>query len=453
MPRALSLLLLLAAAASAQPAALPPFDFGAADDLAETPPRDVRPTAARFAAFGGPSYIGVAWRGGLGLEADLAAGPLSLGLGGRLRVGGGGLYDEDADEAYDLVRLVRYLRFDPTPRLPLYARAGPLEGLTLGTGHLVRSFQTTSAWDERTVGAEAAVHLPFVRVMGFADDVRLGGVAGGRVEIAPFEQALSPALQAVEIGATAVTDLGLPADTATTAVSLDARFAVWRIGDFALAPFASYARFTEYGSGVGGGVELASRDLAGFGRLGAAVGFFQSGEGFIPNHFNAFYSVNNLDARVWNADAFFARRGFQPADSVSLATAAGGFSLAFALRALVFNAFELASYVRRDYSEDDLTEGSFRLAFAPGGGDPFRFVFEVQRQGRTSFFDLFSDFEDQNVLVFHLDYALPGPAWLTIRSRYGYTRVADGPASDGSRARYLVERRFEPFVGVRVVLQ
>ena len=46
--------------------------------------------------------------------------------------------------------------------------------------------------------------------------------------------------------------------------------------------------------------------------------------------------------------------------------------------------------------------------------------------------------------------ALAGPARLFLRSRYGYTRVADGP---DSTERYLVERRFEPFVGVRLHLQ
>ncbi len=451
--------LLLATAASAQPTDRAPFDFGAADDPTEMPPRDIRPAGARFAAFGGPSYIGVAWRGGVGLEADLAAGPVSLGLGGPLRVGNG-RYEEDFDETYDLLRLVRYARLDPTPRLPVYARVGPLEHLTLGTGDLVRSFRTTADWDERTVGAEAAVKLPFLRVMGFADDLRLGGIAeatrpggvvAGRIELAPFEYALSPTLRAFEIGATAVTDRSLPADTATAAVGLDARLAVWGIGDFTLSPFASYARYLEHGDGFGGGVEFASRDLAGFGRLGATVGFVQSGAGFIPGHFNAFYSLSNPEAHIWQAEQFYENRQvFAAADTTALAEAAGGFSLTFALRALVFNAFELVAYARRDFSGDALSEGTLRLVFSPGSGDPFRFVFEMQRQGRAGFWNLFSELQDQNLLVFHLDYALPGPAWLTIRSRYGYGRERDGP---GGERRYLVERRFEPFVGVRVVLQ
>ncbi|MEM1043632.1 MAG: hypothetical protein AAGI91_13510 [Bacteroidota bacterium] len=435
-------------AASAQPAALSPFAFGAADDPLEMPVRDARPRVARLMALTGPSYIGVSWRGGIGLEADLAAGPLSLGIGGRLRVSDG-LYEEDFDDTYDLLRLVRYARLDPTPRLPVYARVGPVRQLTLGPGHLVRAFQTTSAWDHRTVGLETAVQLPFVRVMGVADDVRLNGLVGGRGEIRPFERALSPFLQSVTVGATAVTDLRLPADTATTAFAVDARLALWQIGDFALSPYASYARFTEYGSGYGGGVEFASRDLAGFGRLGAAVGFSQSGERFIPGYFNAFYALSNPGARILDDEAFFASGSPVPVGT-PLDEAAGGFALNVGLHALVFNSFEFAGYVQRDFSGDDLTESTVRLAFAPGGGDPLRFVFEVQQQGRSGFFDLFTEYEAQNVLVFHLDYALPGPAWLVLRSRYGYERLEDGP--DGE-ARYLVERRFEPFVGVRVALQ
>src|SRR5690606_15775675 len=83
----------------------------------------------------------------------------------------------------------------------------------------------------------------------------------------------------------------------------------------------------------------------------------------------------------------------------------------------------------------------------PPRGERFRFVFAVQRQGRTTFWSLFGDFRDQNVLVFHLDYALSDLARLFVRSRYGFRRVADAP--DGT-ARYLVERRFEPLVGLRV---
>ncbi len=441
------LLALLPAAASAQPYGTSPFDFGSADSPLEVLPRTVQTTALHLDAFGGPSYIGVRWRTGFGIEAEAASGQFALGLSGRLRVGDSGIYDPDTDETYDLARLVRYARFNPTPSLPVYARVGPLSNVTLGSGHLVHSFQTITAWNERTVGAEVAVQLPFVRLAGFTDDVRLDGLVGGRAVIAPLRGVATPRLRSLEIAASALTDLALPSDLTTTAFNLDARFALLRLGDFALTPFASYARFTEYGEGFGVGAEFASGELVGLGRAGVTLALFQSGEQFIPGYFNAFYSVSNPEARIWDANAYYRDRTTDLTAGTPLAAAQGGTSVYLGLRALVFGAFELATYVRRDYSGDPLSEAGLRLILSPGGGDPFRLIFDVQRQGRTSFWSLFGDFRDQNTLTFHLDYTLTGPARLFIRSRYGYTRVADGP--DGME-RYLVERRFEPFVGVRL---
>ena len=443
------LLLVVPVLVSAQPVPVSPFDFGSGDNPTEIITRTARGTAFRVDGFGGPSYIGVRWRTGFGIDADAAAGPLSVGLSGRLRIGDSGIYDPDVDETYDLLRLLRYARLDPTTTLPVYARIGPLANASLRTGHLVHSFQTSTAWDERTVGAEVAAHFPFVRLAAFADDVRLGGVVGGSATAFPFRQAAGPQLRSLQIGAAAVTDLRLPSDLAPTALSLDARFAALRVGDFALSPFATYARYLEYGSGFGAGAEFASEELIGLGRVGATLGLFFSGEQFIPGYFNAFYSVSNAEARIWNADAFY-RDVADETVGTPLADAQGGTSAYFRLRALVFRAFELATYVRRDYSDDPLSEAGLRLVVSPGGGTPLRLVFDVQRQGRTSFWSLFGDFRDQNTLTFHLDYAITGPAWIFIRSRYGYRRVADGP--DGSE-RYLVERRFEPFAGVRLLLQ
>ncbi len=443
------LLLVLPVAASAQPYGSSPFDFGSGDNPTEVITRSPQGTAFRVDAFGGPSFLGVRWRTGFGIDADAAAGPFSLGLSGRLRVGDSGIYDPDTDETYDLLRLVRYARFDPSPSVPVYARVGPLANTTLGTGHLVHSFQTITAWDERSVGAEVALQLPFVRLAGFADDVRLDGLVGGRATVTPFAGSFRPRVRSLQIGATAVTDLGLSSASSTTAFSLDTRFAFLRVGDFALSPFASYARFAEYGDSFGAGAEFASEELIGLGRVGATLGLFRSSDQFIPGYFNAFYSVSNPEARIWNADAFY-RDVPDETVGTALAEAQGGTSVYFGLRALVFRAFEFATYVRRDYSDDPLSEAGLRLVVSPGGGNPFRLVFDVQRQGRTSFWSLFGDFRDQNTLTFHLDYAVTGPAWIFIRSRYGFTRVADGP--DGTE-RYLVERRFEPFVGVRLLLQ
>lgn len=433
----------------AGPTAAQPISFGSADDPAEAPPRDVRPAEARVTALGGPGFIGAEWQTALGLELDAAAGPLSMRIGGRFHAGVNGINESETDELYDLLRAIRYVRFDPTPNIPLYARVGPLEHVTLGTGHLVRALQTTSAWDERTVGVETAARFGSFEAAAFVSDVRMDALAGGRIGAAPFRRERHTGLSSLAFGASVVTDLGLPDSLATTAVELDASFDILRLGDFALSPYASYASFFEYGSSFGAGVAFGGRDLGDFGQLVASVGFFASGDGFIPGHFNAFYLLANPEARIWNADAFYRDVEDQPVGT-PLAEADGGTSLVFGLNALVFGGFEFATFLRRSYSSDPLSEAGLRLALTPGRGERFRFLFEVQRQGRRSAWNLFGDFRDQNVLLFHIDYALAGPASLFIRSRYGYRRVADAPSGD---ARYLVERRFEPLIGIRAVFR
>ena len=64
------LLLVLPLAASAQPVQTSPINFGSGDNPTEVITRTTRGTALRVDAFGGPSYIGVRWRTGFGIDAD-----------------------------------------------------------------------------------------------------------------------------------------------------------------------------------------------------------------------------------------------------------------------------------------------------------------------------------------------------------------------------------------------
>ncbi len=112
----------------------------------------------------------------------------------------------------------------------------------------------------------------------------------------------------------------------------------------------------------------------------------------------------------------------------------------------MLDAFELVHYLRRDYAGDNGAFG-LRVALSPDRGRRLRFVFDIQRQGLTGLTDLFSDVVDEAILTFRLDYSFAPPFRMFVRSRYGYRRVDDLP--DGT-ARYLVERRFEPMVGVLI---
>ncbi len=444
MRAALLLLVLMAAG----PAAAQGLVFGSADDPAEAPPDALSRSRAHLSVYGGPSYLGADWFGGLGFEAEGALGPLAVRLEGRYRADTDGLYEDDADELYDALRLVRYARLNPTPQRPVYARLGPIRRLTLGPGHLVRDFATTADWDERTVGVEAALSSRLLQLGGFTSDVRMDRLVGGRLALRPFGLSRRPGLGSLVLGATAVHDLGLDGEAQTTAFSADARFDVLGLGDFRLTPFVSYAEFLEYGSGLAVGASFGSNDLASLGRLRAGLGLTQSNDGFIPGYFNAFYPVENPAARIVDSDAFFRSRDTTATVGTPLAEASGGTALFFELEAVVFGTVELSQYVRRDFG-GSTGDYSLRLTVSPDRGRDFRFLFELHRQGLDDFGDLFSDLTDEALLIFHLDYAVRPPVRLFLRSRYGYTGLTDGLPLDGAE-RYLVERRFEPMVGITI---
>lgn len=420
-----------------------PITFGSADDPTEAA-LDPLGRMARLAAFAGPSYIGVNWRAGIGVEAEGTVGPFSVWVDGRLRAGFDGVYEPDIDEPYDAVRLLRYARLSPTARLPIYLRFGPLARTTLGEGLLVQSLGTYAAWEERTVGIEMAFRSAAVDVEAFSGDVRPNNLVGGAVTLRPFGRARQPGRRSLSVHAEAVHDLGLDQNVGTTAIAAGARSDIAVLGDFSVTPYASHARYLNYGSATAIGAAIGSPDIVGVGRANASIGLIFSSEAFIPGFFGAFYSVHNPDAGIVSSDAYFRDRATEQRVGTRLADAPAGTALTFNLQALVFDAFELSQYIRRDF---DGATGAYalRLIVSPARGRDVRFHFELHRQGVEGLRTLFSDLVDEAILVFALDYSVSPPLRLFIRSRYGYTPA--GTFADGSD-RFLIERRFEPMVGV-----
>lgn len=431
----------LAAPAAAQ---RPPFAFGSADapDEPHAPP-NLR-AAGRADVRSGLAYVGTRWHAGLGAEVRGAVGPFAVALEGALRTDATGLRAPDVRDAYDLLRTIRYVRLNPTLPLPLYARIGPLERTTLGSGLLVRDLRTDAAWDERTVGAEAAFRTPLLEAEAFAADLRLNGPAGGRLALRPFGVSADPRLRSVLLAGSAVHD---PRGAGLTAVAAELQWDALRfLDDFHVRPLLAAARIADRGDGALLGLAFGSDDLAGFGRLQATTAVTIAGRGFVPGYLNPFYAVDNPVARIVDSDAHFRDPATAPTVGPSLGETPGGAAIVLGLRALLYGEFELASHLRRDMG-GRTGEFSLRLGVAPGDGEAVRLLFELHRQGLTGLRALFSDLTDEALLVFTLDYPLTGPLWLQVRSRYGYTRLEDGP--DGT-ARFLVERRFEPMLGLRL---
>lgn len=446
-----SLLLALLAFASLPTVAAQPIDFGSADDPMEQPRTLLGAPWLVGAAYAGPSHLNDTWRAAGAIALEGRAGPWSLGLGGSLHLGSDGMYDPETDETYDLARLLRYARHDPTPSLPVYARIGPTANVSLGRGHLVRGYRTTTSIDERRIGAEFAIGSGRARFGAFTGDVRMNNLAGAFVEVSPVSGSESPVISSLRLGGGIVhsfADLldGLPRPTA---IQFEASARAFQFGELSVVPFASYAEFLNYGRSLGGGVEAGSENLIGAGRTTLRLSLFFSGEGFVPGYFNPFYSVSGDAGRIVTADSFLdADTLTTELAGVPLSETTRGVDLLTEFNLLVFRSFEISYHFRRHYGDERLSDFSLRFASRPRFLDGLRVEFGMERQGLGGFFSLFTGLKDQNALVFDVDFPLAGSTHLSIRSRYGYRRLPD--AEDGT-ARYIVQRRFEPLIGVRYV--
>ncbi|PSQ75885.1 MAG: hypothetical protein BRD37_07945 [Bacteroidetes bacterium QH_8_67_23] len=404
-----------------------PVRFGSADDPREPGRRAPWQSARHVALRAGPSLVGPQWRAFLTGAAAYIGPSYATRLEGTLRGGVYGAYDEDADEAYDLVRLVDYARYarSGTGGGPaLYTRAGPIQQMTLGpAGHLVHFFRSNTAYDERTVGAEAFAQTDRLSLGLFTDNVLVNGVTGGRLAARPFPgDGFAAPLASTEVGLTAVTDLGLRDDRyadsleTPTALALDASYDATSPGGIALRPFASAAAFADYGWGTGAGAALSGDNFARLARFTVRLGLFYSSS--------------------------------TPLSEIG---ASAGWRLG--LRLLFFERFELRSSYYGHLGDQDLSRYHLRLFFQTRDGRARLFV-RLDRGGLDHVFSVFGAADDQTAVTFNADYRLPfdlggAGVWAHLRTRYTFERLDDGT---GGVKRFLPQRRFEPSVGVRLGL-
>src|SRR5690625_4052339 len=264
-------------------------------------------------------------------------------ISGSCRAGMYGAYEPDVDEWYDLVRLVEFVRINQSPADRFHARIGAQNRMFLGTGHLVNFYNTTTAWDHRTVGAEMGYRGRFIDVDAFIDDVRADGVTGGRLGIRPFAGTSNPRTQSFEAGFSAVTDLGTWRDERTSLIgyNIDLSFMALGSPSLFLRPFASFAWYTHYGSGLGFGASARSDDFIDVARFHVTAALFYNGRRFIPGYVGTFYTVNNDRARILRSDEYPVRdRTIAPA-ATTLDEARGGTDLLTDFRLVVFERIEL----------------------------------------------------------------------------------------------------------------
>lgn len=440
-PSGLFLLALLASLAAPAARSQPADLFGSSDD-----PREIRRLTwwrpeQRLDVLGGLSLIAAQWRSAAHASADVQAPPLLLRLEGTVRTGIYGTYRPDVDDAYDALRLLAYARLVAPPGSPWYLRAGPLTRTRLGTGHLVDFFSSTAAWDDRTIGLEAMWRSPAAEVAAFSDDVRFDGVMGGRVALAPLFWHRRLPLRTLRLGVSAVTDrASLPAAfRRPTAYALDLGFDAFRSGVIYLSPFAGVGWLDRGGYGLHFGADLHSDNFIDLARFRFRLAIEYNSARFRPGLFGAFYMVDNPGAAIVGD----VEEGDERPAGIPLDRVRAGNDLVTEFRLLLFDRFELWYQFRRHYGQEALSSYHLRLFLHT---NRFRLSLGEDRAGLTSFFTLFSRLGNQSTLDFRTEYRLFFNVWVHLRARYAYERVGNLP--DGRRA-YLVQRRFEPFTGLR----
>lgn len=424
-----------------------PLPFGAADDPREDIQRVWWRHDQRLHLRLGPSLIARQWRTGAAASLNVVTPNLLARFSGMVRAGIYGTYDPDIDEWYDLVRLVEFIRLNQPTGSPLHVRVGLMNQMHLGTGHLVNFYNSTIAWDERTVGAEIRLESPFVDIAAFTDNLMMDGVTGGRLTIRPFAFAQQLRTRSFSAGISAVTDIGTHrADRAMLlGYNVDLSFIALGSESLHLSPFASFAWYSNFGSGLGFGATLQSRNFIDLAQFHVRAGLFYNGRQFIPGYVGSFYRINNDRARILRSSAYLVGEREIDPEGTTLSEAVGGTDLLTEARLAIFERFELWYNFRRHYGTRPLSEYHLRLfVTAP---ERLRFNFGIDRGSLGGFWSVFRTIGDRAALVFGTDYNVTDNVWIYVDARYTYEKVDE----DAERVEYfLVQRRFEPMGGIRL---
>ena len=422
-------MLLLAPCAIAQP-----FPFGSQGDLREQLQSQWWQREKAAFALGGISLIGAQWRAATTMRLELVTRPVTTRLVGTLRMGPLGRYAPDIDESYDLLRLLDFVRLNTPQPKQIHLRAGLLDGMRLGIGHVVNFYSTSVAWDRRTVGGEFSYGGQVLSVAGFTGDVLLNGVSGGRIAASPLYFSPSTSVRSARLGFNYVTDR--TAHARLVAYSADGQVELFATGGVAFSPFVSYAWYPDYGDGLAFGADLHADRFLDLISFQLRIGAFYNSRQFIPGYVGAFYSVHNLHARILETSG-------GDVAGISLPKSRGAHDTLTEFRLEVPPSFSLWYYYRHHFGTQALSEIHFRLFVR--SGQRLRIEVGVDEVGTSGFLGIFDDFNDLSALVFGVDHRIVGAFYLSAWARYSFE-----PVEDGDAPRFLVQRRFEPLAGLRL---
>jgi hypothetical protein len=241
------------------------------------------------------------------LMPELTFGKIGIGLDVNIRVGKDGkIRKEDFNEAYDYLRLIRYVRYG-SRRDPLYVRVGALDFARLGHGSIVYMYRNSASYDMRKVGLELNADFEKFGFESMYSDIAGAGVFGVRGYLRPLQYtsaAKVPIIGSLETGVTLAFDFSPDADRtwgdalgsiqraqgggALSIIGLDLGLPLLSLNSLHSTLYTDYAKIIDYGRGVAVGIDL---DFTGLQVVTFSAKYERrfAGDRFLPSYFDALY--------------------------------------------------------------------------------------------------------------------------------------------------------------------
>jgi len=373
----------------------------------------------------GLSLIGAQRRGFTTVNLNFYRYPFAARLQGTLRYGPHEAYAPDWDQTYDLIRVIQFARIH-TDRF--YARIGPIQDIRLGIGHIVNHYRSSTSWDERRIGAEVSWSMKRFTIQTFTSDVLLNNLIGARAAI--------HLMRDISLGV----NYSIHLPTELTAWSIDIEHEVFEKASIVFAPYVSYARYHSHGEGLGFGADVRSSKLLDLLSFRLRVGAFYNSQGFIPGYIGTLFSVSNPTNRIISNPSGLENVASENFSGLLLKEARGVNDLLTEFEIQILDRFWLAYSWRRHFGGQPLSELYFRLFVKRG--DYSILEVGIDRLGERVFTDIFSPFSEQSALLFATVFRIRQSIFLRTEARYTFEPIDTVP-------NYLVQRRFEPSLGIR----
>ena len=378
--------------------------------------------------IGGETYVSIH------LRPELALGKFGIGLDIPLRYNTetGHIRNEDWNEDYDYLRLLRYVRYGQK-RESIYARVGALDAARLGHGFIMSYYNNSLILDQRKVGLELDIDAKYAGFESVVNNLGRSELYGGRVYYRPLWEMQTPIIKNFAVGATLVTDtdpdVNRDTDDGITEFGFDAELPFIKTSALQLGIYTDYARINNSGDGAAAGVELQMRGIAGVFDFTAQLERRFLGDEFLPAYFGPFYELERNEVR--NGIVFRKKDLLKNAKDTH-----GTFGL---LYGHVLNAIQvLGTYERLDGRENS---GILHIeASLPSTLPNIAARAMYDRRGIDGFGDAF-DFDENTVARAGLGYKIY--PFLIFYTDYVWTYEFDE-----NKQEYKVQRRFEPQIAL-----